>query len=215
MLYSLGRGCLIVVIMFFLDLSGKMVTFPAGSINADVILVPDQSKNLTALTVCLRFFSDTTNSLDLISYLEPVFFFKLLAPGYEVKLLRSSLYFDGLGYIPNEWTSACTSWESLTDIVQLWVNGKPSTRKGLYQGGEISGTLITLGKSPDAYSPSYFTGMFTDVYMWDSVLPYSEIVLYMRRFPLRTKGNIINWKSLNYTTKGYVIVEDIVDGLLP
>lgn len=194
-----------------------MVTFPAGSSNVDVTLVPDQSKNLTALTVCLRFFSDATNPLALISIGTPnVFHFKCLSTGYEIKLLRGSLYFDKLRYIPNQWNSACATWDSQTGIVQLWVNGKPSTRKGLYQGGDISGKLMTLGKLKETfYQETYFTGMLTDVYMWDSVLPYSETVLYMNRIPPETKGNIINWKSLNFTTKGYVIVENIVDGLGP
>lgn len=191
-----------------------MVTFPAGSSYTDVTLVPDQSKSLTALTVCLRFFSDETAAQGLFSHSTSNGFG--LNSGCEMQLgQQRPLLFYGFRFILNQLHSVCATWNSKTGIAQLWVNGKPSTRKGLNQGGNISGTSINLGKYMYGSNTKYFTGMLTDVYMWDSVLSYSEILLYMIRIPPETKANIINWNSLNYTTSGYVIVEDIVDGLIP
>lgn len=118
------------------------------------------------------------------------------------------LAFRGLPDILNQWTAVCASWNSQTGIAQLWVNGKPSTRKGVNRGSNISGAPnIILGRDQAPYDRKYFTGMIMDVHMWDSV-SFHEIELFMHYSSQETNGNVINWRSLDYTTEGYVIVED-------
>ncbi|XP_062375479.1 serum amyloid P-component-like [Sardina pilchardus] len=205
------------------DLSGKMLTFPVESDTAHVILVPNQSKTLTAVTLCLRFFSDLSRAQSLFSFATPAnenafLLFKREGSVYEVDQGGQNIaLFWGLDDKRNEWNSVCTTWNSQTGIAQLWVNGKPSTRKGVRRGGDISGIpSIILGQDQDSFGGKFdrgqsFTGMLTDVHMWDTVLPYPEIVLYMNRIPQKTDGNVINWRSLEFTKKGYVIVENQVN----
>lgn len=204
------------------DLSGKMLTFPQESDTAHVILVPKQSKSLTAATLCLRFFSDLKRAQSLFSFATPdnanaFLLFKRENSVFEVDQGGESIaLFWGLEDKQNEWNSVCTTWNSQTGITQVWVNGKPSTRKGIRRGQHISGApSIILGQDQDSYGGKFdraqcFTGMLTDVHMWDSVLPYSEIALYMNRIPQTSDGNVINWRSLDFTIKGYVIVEEQV-----
>ncbi|XP_048126140.1 serum amyloid P-component-like [Alosa alosa] len=206
------------------DLSAKMFTFPVESDTAHVILVPNQSKSLTAVTLCLRFFSDLTRAQSLLSFAtlespNSFLLFKQANHVYEINEYDNVLLFRGLEDIPNKWNSVCATWNSQTGIAQLWVNGKPSTRKGVRRGSNISGTpSIILGQEQDSYGGKFdkaqsFVGMLTDVHMWDTVLPYPEIALYMNGIPQKISGNVINWSSLDFTIKEYVLVEDIVSGL--
>ncbi|KAL2083323.1 hypothetical protein ACEWY4_021096 [Coilia grayii] len=201
------------------DLSGKMFTFPEESDTAHVILLPDQSKSLTAVTVCLRFFSDLARAQSLFSFATPespngFLLYKQANGVYEVDQHDKFVLFRALGETPNHWNSVCASWNSQNGIAQVWVNGKYSTRKGISKGRDISGApSIILGQEQDSYGGKFdkaqsFVGMLTDIHMWDSVLPQSEIALYMNRIPQKTGGNVINWKALDFTMKGYVIVED-------
>ncbi|XP_063048235.1 serum amyloid P-component-like [Engraulis encrasicolus] len=203
------------------DLSGKMFTFPVQTDKAHVILVPNQSKTLTAVTVCLRFFSDQSRAQSLFSFATPtnpnaLLLFKRENSVYEVDQgNQDTVLFWGLEDKRNEWNSLCATWNSATGITQLWVNGKSSVRKGLRRGGDISGVpSVILGQDQDTYGGKFdrgqsFTGMVTDLHMWDSVLPYPEIALYMNHIPLKNDGNVISWKSLEYTAKDYVLVEDM------
>ncbi|KAG5266874.1 hypothetical protein AALO_G00237220 [Alosa alosa] len=205
------------------DLSGKMFTFPEESDTAHVILVPNQSKSLTAVTVCLRFFSDLTRAQSLFSFATPAssngfLLYKQANGVYEIDKNDKFVLFRSLGDYPNQWNSVCATWNSQTGIAQVWVNRKQSTRKGISQVGDISGTpSIILGQEQDSYGGKFdkaqsFVGMQTDIYMWDSVLSDPEIALYMNRtIPQKTDGNVINWKSLDFTIKGYVIVENQIN----
>ncbi|XP_062375188.1 serum amyloid P-component-like [Sardina pilchardus] len=200
------------------DLSGKMFTFPVESDTAHVILIPNLSKSLTAVTVCLRFFSDLTRSKSLFSVATPTSdnaFLLFNENGYHV-FQKTAAKFDGLEDKQNEWNSVCATWDSQTGIAQIWVNGKQSVRKGISRGGSISGApSIILGQEQDNYGGKFdraqsFVGMLTDINMWDSVLPYPEIALYMSNIPQKTDGNVISWRSLDFTANGYVIVENLV-----
>ncbi|XP_076142656.1 serum amyloid P-component-like [Alosa pseudoharengus] len=207
------------------DLSGKMFTFPVESDTAHVILVPNQSKSLTAVTVCLRFFSDLSRPQSLFSFATPINAnaFLLMKREWkgviEINEYDNVVLFRELEYIANRWNSVCATWNSQTGIAQLWVNGKPSTRKGVRRGRDISGTpSIILGQDQDSYGGTFdkaqsFVGMLTDVHIWDKVLPYPEIALYMNGIPQKTGGNVINWSSLDFTIKEYVLVEELVNGL--
>lgn len=52
-----------------------------------------------------------------------------------------------------------------------------------------------------------FTGMMSDVHMWNYVLSSCEIQNYMvdQNF---TPGNVLNWKALEYQIFSKVLIED-------
>ncbi|XP_063060405.1 mucosal pentraxin-like [Engraulis encrasicolus] len=210
------------------DLTGKMFTFPVESNTAHVVLVPPtQIRTLTAVTVCLRFFSDLTSRAQPLFSLatransdNAFLIFKETKKNYNIWVNGIYVTFKAMEDIPNQWNSACATWDSKTGLAQLWVNGKPSARKGLSRGGTISQEVsIVLGQDQDSFgggfdTSSSFLGMLTDVHMWDSVISYSELASYMNRIPLTHNGTVINWNSLEFTYNGYVIAEDQMSGMI-
>ncbi|MBN3312812.1 SAMP protein, partial [Atractosteus spatula] len=123
-----------------------------------------------------------------------------------------SAVFWGLPGDLNEWNSICATWDSSTGLSQVWVNGKAGSRKGLGRGRSLTDPSIILGQEQDAYSGGFntndaFTGQVTDVHMWAYVLSPCEIHDFMNGVSFKP-GDIINWQALQYTTSGYVAVEN-------
>ena len=55
--------------------------------------------------------------------------------------------FGGRDYKPNMWHSVCTTWDSVSGLVQLWFDGQPSIRKFTSSGLNIKGpAIIILGQ---------------------------------------------------------------------
>ncbi len=51
--------------------------------------------------------------------------------------------FGGQGYKLNAWNSVCSTWDSASGVVQLWLDGKPSSRKFI-SGSNINGPIIII-----------------------------------------------------------------------
>ncbi|XP_063766397.1 serum amyloid P-component-like [Eleginops maclovinus] len=197
------------------DLSGKMFTFPEESNTASVRLFPSR-KDFHALTVCLRTITDLKRNHGLFSLSSSpshntFLIFKPESDGIDLYVFDKKATLGGEDYKVNTWHSICSTWDSVTGVVQLWLDNKPSIRK--YVGGAtIRNPVIIIGQEQDAHGGGFdtkqsFVGMMSDVHMWDYTLSASEIRDYMEdRNP--TPGNAINWKELNYTPKGRVLKED-------
>ncbi|XP_062376365.1 C-reactive protein-like [Sardina pilchardus] len=199
------------------DLSGKMFTFPVESNVTRARLLPS-GNNFTSATVCLRFFTDLTRSYSLFSTASTIqnndfLIFKPASKGSFHVLTRgqSSNFYD-LPDERNTWNSICSTWDSNSGLVQVSLNGNPSTRKIGFKGnldGELS---IVLGQEQDSVDGGFdakqsFVGMITDVHMWDYVLSDSEIQQFAKDLNF-TPGNVINWRALDFTIVGDVVIED-------
>ncbi|XP_041959296.1 serum amyloid P-component-like [Alosa sapidissima] len=198
------------------DMSGKVIIFPAETNTAHVKVTPAVEKIFFSVTVCLRFFSDYNKeqapfSISTPSHADGFVFFR--GDGrYRLYIGDKGVIFNGLPTGLNEWNSVCVTWDSGNGLAQFWVNGKPSAKKALQAGASIAGTpSIMLGQDQDAYAGGFdvhdaFYGHVTDVHMWDNVLSPAEIENYMKCVISRP-GNVVDWKNLEYTKHGYVIVE--------
>ncbi|XP_049901631.1 serum amyloid P-component-like [Epinephelus moara] len=199
------------------DLSGKVFVFPKEG-TTDYVKLLTSKTEFTSLTTCLRFQTDITRNYGLFSMATPshnnaFLIFKLNSVDHiriEVEDAKSD--FLSLSFPPNTWHSMCATWHSDNGLAQLWVDGK-ATIKRFIKTGTITGAPITiLGQEQDSYGKGFdasqsFIGMMTDVHMWDSVLSTSEIKHYMDHvhFP---PGNVFNWRALEYTITGQVLVEE-------
>ncbi|XP_030627356.1 serum amyloid P-component [Chanos chanos] len=202
------------------DLTGKMFTFPVESNTVHVSLKPEQNKPFTAVTACLRFFSDLQRPHSLFSLSIPssdnafLIFKRKEANQYAVWANGGETVFKGLEYKLNAWNSVCATWDSLTGIAQLWINGNPSSRRKAKAGVSINGTpKIILGQEQDKYGGGFdasqsFVGMLTDVHMWDSVLSPKDIWYYTEDFQV-TPGNVLNWGSLEFSKHLEVVIESL------
>lgn len=203
--------------LIFKDLLGKMLTFPVASNRHHVSLTPQlqNEMNFTAITVCLRAFSDLSRSQVLFSFELPTTqdAFTILKPEkgvYRLYVGGQFVEFWGLPDELNVWNSVCATWEGKRGLSQLWVNGNPSTRKGFSRLGSLRGLpKIILGQKQDAEGFNIghsFVGMLTDVHMWDSVLSPDEIAQFTHDRWYQS-GNVLNWDSLEFSKIGYVITE--------
>ncbi|XP_059196195.1 C-reactive protein-like [Centropristis striata] len=199
------------------DLSGKMFTFPQPTSSAQVRLTTSRQV-LRAVTVCLRSFTDLRRDLSFFSLATPsvsndILIYKYANDEIEFSIRNNNVIFGGQDHKLNTWHSICTTWNSATGLAQLWLDGKPSSRKSLSTGSHISGPIIiVLGQDQDSYGGGFdinqsFVGMLSDVHMWDHVLSPCQIQNYTSHlnFP---PGNVLNWRALSFQTVGRVLVED-------
>ncbi|KAK9952992.1 hypothetical protein ABG768_017018 [Culter alburnus] len=112
-------------------------------------------------------------------------------------------------------THLCVTWDSVTGLSAFWVDGWRSSFQ-LYRKGHsvLSGGTILLGQDPDACTGSVgsfeaeqsFVGEISDVKMWDYVLPGSQIkAVYSNQEPYVPKGNVFDWNTIKYETRGNVL----------
>ncbi|XP_063057997.1 serum amyloid P-component-like [Engraulis encrasicolus] len=198
-------------------MEGKVIIFPVESDTAHVRVTPMmKAKSFSAVTVCLRFFSDYNKEQAPFSLSVPThadgFVFIRGNGRYRLYIKDRGVVFHGLPTPLNRWNSVCVTWESATGLAQFWVNGVPSARKAIWPGQSIAGTpIIMLGQDQDTYGGRFdkhdaFYGHVTDIHMWDNVLSPEEIWPYMRCVVPRP-GNVVNWNNLDYANHGYVVVE--------
>ncbi|XP_062376108.1 mucosal pentraxin-like [Sardina pilchardus] len=198
------------------DLSGKMFTFPAESSIAHVRLLPS-GNNFASVTVCLRFLTDLTRDHSLFSAASTAnsndfLIYKAASKRFDVYTRGKVSQFNGLPDEPNTWYSICTTWDSNSGLAQVWINGNPSTRKIGFKGNLDGKLNIVLGQEQDSVGGGFnakmsFVGMITDVHMWDYVLSTCEIERFANDLNF-TPGNVINWRALDFTIVGDVVIED-------
>ncbi|XP_051261825.1 C-reactive protein [Dicentrarchus labrax] len=200
------------------DLTGKMFTFPQQTNTAHVRLTTTR-QNLRAVTVCLRSFTDLRRTHSLFSLATPSAFNDFLifknAPSDEFGLYVRDKHvtFVGNNYKINTWHSVCSTWDSTSGVVQLWLDGKPSIRKFVSSGSNINGPIIiVLGQEQDTHGGGFdaaqsFVGMMSDVHMWDYTLNPYEIQKYAEHLNY-TPGNVLNWGRLEFQTINRVLIED-------
>uniref|UniRef100_A0A8C7WV67 Pentraxin family member n=1 Tax=Oryzias sinensis TaxID=183150 RepID=A0A8C7WV67_9TELE len=120
-------------------------------------------------------------------------------------------------YKPNMWHSICTTWDSVTGLVQIWFDGKPSIRKNTISGAITQTATLLLGQvifTQNLHGGGFdinesFVGMVSDVHMWDYILSPCEVQNYMDKGSL-TPGNVLNWKALDFWIIGNVLIENQV-----
>ncbi|XP_074484787.1 serum amyloid P-component-like, partial [Sebastes fasciatus] len=202
----------------FLDLSGKMFTFPQQS-NTSHVRLTTSTQVLRAVTVCLRSFTDLRRAHPLFSMATPSVSNEVLilkdAANDEFQLHIRNKYVDirGQDYKLNTWHSICTTWDSASGLVQLWLDGKPSSRKFISSGSSISGPIIiVLGQEQDSHGGGFdssqsFVGMMSDVHMWDYTISHCEIQKYLDGMTF-TSGNVLNWNALEFHITDRVLIED-------
>ncbi|XP_074539374.1 C-reactive protein-like [Halichoeres trimaculatus] len=200
------------------DMSDKMFTLPQESNTAYARLTTSR-QSLGEVTVCLRTFSDLARDFSLFSLATPTIYNDFLIyrsaenNGIEMWVRNERMAFRGLDLKPNTWHSVCSTWDSVSGLVQVWLDGKPSVRKYISSGSSISGPIIIiLGQDQDSHGGGFvtsesFVGMMSDVHMWDYTISPCEIRHYTDKLSF-TPGNVLDWGALSFQTNGRVVIED-------
>ncbi|XP_012723054.2 female protein [Fundulus heteroclitus] len=200
------------------DLSGKMLIFPLET-NTTHVKLKTTKKDFNGVTVCQRSFTDLERTHLLFSLSTPTYTngFLVLWHGSDKALgiytRNAYAVFGKLDYKLNAWHSVCTTWDSASGLVQVWLDGRPSTKKFTSSGSTINGNpIIILGQEQDTHGGGFdikqsFVGMMSDVHMWDYILSPCEIQKYVdeRNF---TPGNVLNWRAMDFQIIDKVLLEN-------
>lgn len=193
--------------------------FPKTSTDSYVLLKPDVQQGLRQFTLSLEFFTDLTRSYVLFSAASR-------DHDNEILLMRHlDEYHTCVGgectifTVPRltarstfRWESVCTTWDSTTGIVQLWLDGQRLPRRGVAKGYEVKTDLVVmLGQEQDSYGGNFdggqsFVGEIAKVYLWDNVLPAEQICNIQQH---TTPAPLVAWTSLKFEIRGYVLTEPL------
>nr|XP_007974764.1 C-reactive protein isoform X1 [Chlorocebus sabaeus] len=199
------------------DMSMKAFVFPKESDNSYVTLKTRLTKPLKAFTVCLHFYTElsSTRGYSIFSYAtkrqsNEILIFWSKDIGYSFTVGGSEILFE----VPEVTVAPvhiCTSWESASGIVELWVDGKPRVRKSLKRGYTVGeDASIILGQEQDSFGGSFETqqslvGDIGNVNMWDFVLSPDEINTVYLGGPF--SPNVLYWRALKYEVQGEVFIK--------
>uniref|UniRef100_A0A8C5S7I9 Pentraxin family member n=1 Tax=Laticauda laticaudata TaxID=8630 RepID=A0A8C5S7I9_LATLA len=201
------------------DLRNKVFVFPAPTTTAVVDLQVSNQHPLTKLTVCLRYYTLLSRAYALFSYAtrssdNDFLIFKSQPNEYAIHVGNAAVNFKLPPKEKPSWDHVCVSWDSSNGLVQLWHNGEALPRLGLKKGYSISPQAsIVLGQEQDNFGGGFdasqsFVGEMSDVYLWARVLTPTEIRLSSNNAEL--SDPLISWKSLSYTIKSEVFVEEFL-----
>lgn len=95
-----------------------------------------------------RSFTDLTRDHSLFSLATPNHPNDLLLykknNGIDLSIRDTAVSFPWLDYKVNTWHSICTTWDSVSGVAQLWLDGKHTARKYVSSGSHISGPIIII-----------------------------------------------------------------------
>ncbi|XP_015347516.1 C-reactive protein [Marmota marmota marmota] len=199
------------------DMSRKAFVFPKVSDDSYVSLKAQLKEPLKAFTVCFHIYTELamTRGYSIFSFatkkqFNDILIFWSFNRGYLLSVGGSEIFFKA-----PEVTMApvhiCTSWESITGIAELWVDGKPMVRKSLNKGYSVgTEASIVLGQDQDSFGGGFeasqsLVGDLGDVNMWDFVLTPDQInMVYVGG---TVSPNVLDWKALTYEAHGEVFVK--------
>uniref|UniRef100_A0A8C5QRS9 Pentraxin (PTX) domain-containing protein n=1 Tax=Leptobrachium leishanense TaxID=445787 RepID=A0A8C5QRS9_9ANUR len=197
-------------------LSGRSFFFPGESGNSYVYLNPQIPMNLKALTLCMKLSLDVPESRETILFSYRTRYYDELNLWIEsngnIGLYMSG---DGVFFIPidqkREWNNLCLTWESKHGRTELWVNGRRKPIRIYRIKHQIrEGGIAILGQDQDLLGGGFdakqsYVGKIKDLNMWNRVLPLKALRNIYRDKEVQ-KGNIFDWSSLTYVTKGNVTI---------
>lgn len=78
----------------------------------------------------------------------------------DIYVRNNRVTFTDQDYMLNTWQSICTTWDSESELVQLWLNGKPSIKKFI-GGSVITDPIVIVGQVN-----LYFLGILENLFMY-------------------------------------------------
>lgn len=113
----------------------------------------------------------------------------------------------------NRWQTVCATWEGDSGLVQLWIDGKASSRKFTSKSNLEGNFTVVLGQDQnpadgDLHRSRSFVGMMRDFHMWSYVLSENNMESYRLGYMPYPQGNVFNYNSLVFELIDGVLVED-------
>ncbi|XP_029360549.1 serum amyloid P-component-like isoform X2 [Echeneis naucrates] len=199
------------------DLSGKMFIFPQES-NSHYVKLITTKQLFKTITICHRSFSDLKRDYALFSLATPSFsndfliFWDATNKELEAHIRDRKAEYGGLDYKLNTWHAVCTTWDSDSGLVQLWLDGQLSLKKFVTTAPITGDNIIVLGQEQDSHGGGFnakqsFVGVMSDVHMWDYILSPCEIHKYVDELNF-SPGNVLSWSALDFNIVGKVLIDE-------
>ncbi|MBZ3891129.1 C-reactive protein [Sciurus carolinensis] len=199
------------------DMSKKAFVFPKESDNSYVSLKAELKKPLKAFTLCFHIYTELakTRGYSIFSYatkkqFNDILVFWSFGRGYLISVGGPEIFFN-VPEVTMTPVHICVNWESITGIVELWVDGKPRVRKSLNKGYSVgTEAIIILGQDQDSFGGGFdanqsLVGDLGDVNMWDFVLTPDQInMVYVGG---TFSPNVLDWRALKYEAHGEVFIK--------
>ena len=103
---------------------------------------------MTIFCYAYRSFTDLSRVHSFFSLATPSasndFLIAKIPANIEVWARSKYAYIGGQDYKLNTWHSICSTWDSASGLVQVWLDGKPSSRKFVSSGSNINGPIIIV-----------------------------------------------------------------------
>ncbi|KAM4662743.1 serum amyloid P-component-like [Discoglossus pictus] len=199
------------------DMNDQVFRFYKMSNTSYVRIRPEKDGPFDAITVCLKSYTLLKRPYSLFSMNTPFIdndflIFPIPHPVNQISVSVGSkdFHFQLREDDVLEWRSTCVTWESITGLLALWINGKPCQQTVFQKGYRInSSPIIIIGQEQDSYGGEFdatqsFVGEITDVHMWDKVLSFTDIKNVLTNEGVA--GNVIYWGSLKYEQMGDVSI---------
>ena len=74
--------------------------------------------------------------------------------GFHMWTRNNYRIFGGQNYKLNTWVSICSTWDAASGLMQLWIDGKPSSRIFVSSGSNINGPIIIVLGQVCCFHPS-------------------------------------------------------------
>ncbi|XP_069601670.1 jeltraxin-like [Ranitomeya imitator] len=191
----------------------NVILFPWQTATDYVILKPRLSSALKQLTVCLRSYTELSRHYALFSIATPgskndnTFLIYSMPPNIiSVTVNQEDIRFKVDPEVL-DWKHTCVTWDSVTGLLQLWINGKCYPKRVTKTRSPIGPQMnVILGQDQDTYGGTFeavqsFVGEICEVNMWDFVLSPAKLTQYFY-FYGDINGNIITSKNYQYERRG-------------
>ncbi|XP_051900471.1 jeltraxin-like [Pristis pectinata] len=187
----------------------ESLLFPRNTISDYVVIQPQKEMSLNDLTLCLRYNTEQRTRQTLFSYTSTVpqdlvlsredeRTLKVIIGGREIQFqLPVNLW---------GWVHICITREKEKQLVGLYVNGEPSTRKMQEDTQPVtSGGTVILGQQKGSMArETSFVGEILDVNLWNRVL-HPKTIQKLSKGDSTPQGNVIGWLTARVETKGKVV----------
>ncbi|PIO36645.1 hypothetical protein AB205_0102020 [Aquarana catesbeiana] len=197
-----------------IDMKGKAFSFYRKD-SGPIEISPETFETFTAFTLCLKTCTNLTENMLMFKLFDMVNMNKFAMlldanpstfTGADLLIfyedLQMSFHFPNAD--ANKWRSICVAFDSNSGRLLFWLNGK------LYQSEDVQKGLtdfvpmsIVIGRSFVGEDHSA-VAQITDVNMWSTVLMSHDIERFITN---KVTGDVINWRLLNYKTRGVVTIE--------
>ncbi|XP_069776216.1 female protein-like isoform X2 [Narcine bancroftii] len=186
----------------------ESLVFPENTQSDHVVVEPQMQTDLSDLTLCVRYNTELRTRHVLVSYKSQ----ELALSRENDTTIKVSIGSKELLFrLPPSlwgWVHLCVTRAMKEQLVGLYVNGEPASRKVLEGSQPVTaGGKLILGHEEGVVGKEQnFVGELLDVNLWDRLLA-PRTIRNLYRGDSSPQGNVIGWLTARVDTSGKVTAQ--------